>query len=58
MNYALLYDKNGNIKQRMTGTPDAVAVTGWYLGLSVLWVEDDHDYERTHRVENGKLVLK
>jgi hypothetical protein len=53
--YAVLYDADGLIHQRMSGGEATIAATARALGLSVLMVPDDAAYERTHRAANGRL---
>lgn len=54
--FALLYDANGVIQQRMSAGSGTVQATVKALGLMVLSVPTDAAYERTHRVRDGKLV--
>jgi hypothetical protein len=53
--YAVLYDADGVIRQRMSGGAASIEATAQVLGLSFLMVPDDAAYERGHRVVNGKI---
>ena len=54
--YAVLYDAEGTIRQRMSGGLVNIAATAATLGMAALMVPDDRQYERTHRVADGALV--